>query len=92
MYCVVDGGWEFRFKDNGVGIDEQYCEKIFLFFKCLSECKLLGIGIGLVICKKVVKMYQGEIWVEVVEDGGVVFIFILMSQEKNVEQLELVFF
>ena len=88
---AVDGGWEFRFKDNGVGIDEQYREKIFLPFKRLSERKLPGIGIGLAICKKVVKMHQGEIRVEAAEDGGAVFIFTLMSQEKTVEQPEPVF-
>lgn len=78
-----DGQWHFRFADNGIGIEEPYREKIFLPFQRLSEELAPGTGIGLAICKKVVKMHQGDIYVEAGKNGGTVFVFTLPQQTSD---------
>ncbi|MEO0874117.1 MAG: ATP-binding protein [Bacteroidota bacterium] len=71
------GQWYFRFTDNGIGIEEEYREKIFLPFQRLSEKTVPGTGMGLAICKKVVKMHRGEIRAEASKTGGTAFVFTL---------------
>ncbi len=78
-----EGQWHFRFADNGIGIEEPYREKIFLPFQRLSEELAPGTGIGLAICKKVVKMHQGDIYVEAGSNGGTVFVFTLSQQSSD---------
>lgn len=77
------GQWFFRFADNGIGIEEKYREKIFLPFQRLSEEVVPGSGMGLAICKKVVKMHQGDISAESGENGGTVFVFTLPQQHST---------
>ncbi|MEL6970109.1 MAG: ATP-binding protein [Bacteroidota bacterium] len=74
------GQWYFRFADNGIGIEEEYREKIFLPFQRLSEKPVPGTGMGLAICKKVVKMHRGEIYAEAGRTGGTAFVFTLPHQ------------
>lgn len=54
--------WEFYVKDNGKGIEQQYFDKIFIAFQKL-ENDYKSTGIGLAIVKKIIDLYQGEIWV-----------------------------
>ena len=74
-----DGGqWLFSVKDNGVGIEPQYAEKIFGIFRCLQpRDKSTGSGMGLAICRKIVTRHEGRIWVESALGEGATFYFTL---------------
>jgi two-component system, chemotaxis family, sensor kinase Cph1 len=58
--------WHFSLKDDGIGFEQEYADRIFVIFKRLNrdEEKYPGTGIGLALCKKIVERHGGRMWAE----------------------------
>jgi signal transduction histidine kinase len=70
--------WRFEVRDNGIGIDAKHHKNLFGLFKRFHrQANIQGTGIGLALCKKVIALHKGEIWVESHAVGGTSFCFTL---------------
>ena len=80
-----EDSWQFAFTDNGIGIEKEYHERIFIIFQRLhTRNEYQGSGIGLSHCKKIVESHKGKIWLESESGKGTTFYFTIPASATPV--------